>query len=99
MLVFVLYGGWRDEIRKTYGNTMTNNVVYDRVRSFRTTSTLVPEEMKTIVNGNDTVRLRLFTVLIRCKTADCIVSVKLEKTAKYGPFTIRIQYGPYFCAR
>ena len=50
---------------------------------------VVLEEMKTIVNGYDTVRLRPFTVSIRCKTADRIVSVKLEKTAKYGPFTIR----------
>jgi hypothetical protein len=29
-------------------------------------------------------------VILRYQTANCIASVKLEKTAKYGPFTIRI---------
>ena len=76
----------REEVREAYGNTMTNDVVYDRVRSFRTTTMLVLEEIKTIINGYDTVRLRLFTVSIRCKTADRIVSGKLGKTAKYGPY-------------
>ena len=41
MLVFVLFGGGEDEVGEAYGNTMTNDVVYDRVRSFRTTVMLV----------------------------------------------------------
>ena len=54
---------------------------------------LVLREIKEIVNGYDTVRLRSFTVSIRYKTPDRIVFVKLEKTVKYGPFTVWIQYG------
>ena len=41
---------------------------------------LVLREIKEIVNGYDTVRLRSFTVSIRYKTPDRIVFVKLEKT-------------------
>ena len=88
-----------EEVREASGNTMTNDVVYNRVRSFRTTLMLILGRIKKTVNGYDTVRLRPFTASIRCRTADRIVSVKLRKTAEYGPFTIRIQYGPYYCAR
>ncbi len=74
----------------------TNGVVYDR---FKTTVMLVLGEIKKIVNGYDTVRLRPFTVSICCRIADRILSAESRKTAKYGPFTVRIQYGAYYCAR
>jgi hypothetical protein len=31
--------------------------------------------------------------------ADRIIFVNFVETAKYGPFTIRIQYGKYLCVR
>jgi hypothetical protein len=34
-----------------------------------------------------------FTIAIRYKTTDRIVSLKYVETAKYGPLTIQIQYG------
>ncbi len=39
-----------------------------------------------MLNGYNTACLRPFTVTLRYKSANCIVSVKLEKTAKYAPF-------------
>jgi hypothetical protein len=95
MLVVALFGEW--------GGGGTGNVwEYDDkrrcIRSFRTTVMFVLGEIKKIVNGYDTVRVRPFMVSIRCRTADRFVSVKLRITAKYGPFTVRIQYGAYYCA-
>ena len=73
-------------IDKKMENTTKSGVIFSHIgRSFRTMLMLVLREIKKIVNGFGAVRLRPFMVLIRYKTADCIVFVKLKKTAKYGP--------------
>ena len=93
MLVDVLFGEWG---RGGTGSLWEYDDKRRCIQSFRTTVMFILGEIKKIVNGYDTVRLRPFTETIRCRTADRILAVNLRKTAKYGPFTIRIQYGPTF---
>jgi hypothetical protein len=88
----------QDEIIKDIDySTMNINVNYDDddINSQET----IPGRTERSVYGSKRIKYGMFTVTLRYKTASCIVSVKLEKTAKYGPFTIRIQNGTYFCAR
>ena len=79
--------------KKKRRNTTANGVVCGCIQSFMVVAILVPGEIKQIMNGYDTARLGSLTRSIHYETTDCIASVKLEKTAKYVLFSIRIQNG------